>query len=117
MDKFWDDTELLVRKGNYPVELIPPGLYEWMDKNGNIFYGKDQKMEYIERATLYRHSVIAKAYEKNPNSIDTKETLKNFNKMRETKKYSQDEHEKIKLLAKKMIVFDMMKAKTSKIKI
>ena len=117
MDKFWDTTELLVQKGNYPVELIPPGLYEWMDKNGNILVEKEQKMEYIERATLYRHSVIAKSYEKNPHSIEAKENLVNFNVMRASKQYSPDEHKKIKLLAKKMIVFDMMKAKTSKIKI
>ena len=117
MDKFWEETELLVKKGNYPVELIPPGLYEWMDKNGNILCEKDLKMEYIERATICRHGMIVKAYEKNPYSIETKNTLTEFNKMRETKLYSSDEHDRIKELAKKMIVFDMMKAKIEKIKI
>lgn len=117
MEKDWDVIENLVRNNGYKLELINEQLYDWMDKNGNILVEKEQKMEYIERATLYRHSVIAKGYEKNPHSIEAKQSLVNFNEMRSSKNYSPDEHEKIKLLAKKMVVFDMMKAKTSKIKI
>lgn len=119
MDKFWDTTEELVSKGNYPIELIPPMLYDWMDKNGNILFNKEEKLKYLERATLVRHTAIANAFEKNPYSLETKAALSEFNKMRETKRYSEAEHDKIKELAKKMVVFEMMKNKlaTSKIKI
>lgn len=111
MDKFWDDTEELVSKGNYQIEFIPPMLYDWMDKNGNILHNREEKLKYLERATLVRHTAISMAYEKNPHSLETKAALFEFNKMRETKKYSQSEHDKIKELAKKMVVFEMMKAK------
>lgn len=115
MDKFWDDTEKLVGKGNYQLELIPPMLYDWMDKNGNILFTRDQKIEYMERATLLRHGVIAKNYEKNPYSLETKAALVEFNNMRETKVYTASEYLIIKEMAKRMVVFDMMKCKTSKI--
>lgn len=116
MDKFWDATEELVSQGGYPVELIPPMLYDWMDKNGNILIDKNEKLKYIERATLVRHSTIAMEYEKNPYSIETKSALNDFNRMRETKKYSEAEHGKITDLAKKMVVYEMMKTKLSKSK-
>ena len=111
MDKLFDDTELLVKKGAYSIELIPPMLYDWMDKNGNILLNKDDKMRYIERATLYRHGMIATSYEHNPNSIEAKNNLVEFNKMRASKIYSEVEHNRIKELAKKMVLFDLMKQK------
>lgn len=114
MDKFWDATEELVAKGNYPIELIPPMLYDWMDKNGNILFNRDDKLKFLERATLVRHTAIAHAFEKNPYSLETKAALNDFNRMREIKKYSEAEHEKIKELAKKMVVFEMMKTKLAK---
>lgn len=113
MDKFWDATEELVAKGNYPIELIPPMLYDWMDKNGNILFSREEKLKFLERATLVRHTAIAHAFEKNPYSLETKAALNDFNRMREIKKYSEAEHEKIKELAKKMVVFEMMKTKLS----
>lgn len=110
----WEATEIYVNRGNYSVHMIPPGLYEWADKNGNISATREDKLKFIERATLVRHTEISTAYEKNPHSLETKQSLYEFNKMRETKMFSVSEHAKIHELAKKMIVFDMMKKTISK---
>jgi hypothetical protein len=110
-EDLWEQTEALVKKGGYQIDLIPPSLYEWMDKNGNILFDSKEKMKYVERATLYRHSRLAADFDKNPNDPNVKKTLSEFNRMREDKKYSETEHNLIKTLAKKLIVFDLMKQK------
>jgi hypothetical protein len=110
-EELWEQTEALVKKGGYQVDLIPVGLYEWMDSNGNILFSSKDKMEYIERAILYRHSKLADDFQKNPNDLNVRKAISEFNKMRESKFYSHAEHELIKGLSKKMIVFDMMRAK------
>lgn len=107
--QLWDSTMEFVKRPNASVHLIPPGLYEWADKNGNINTSRDEKHEYMERAILVHHSELAAKYEKNPHSLETKKELNDFNKMREEKKYSIVETIKLQELAKKMIVFDMMK--------
>lgn len=109
MDAFWDSTQKLVVKVNYPVNLIPPGLYEWMDKNGNILLTREDKFKYLERATLARNSELSTNYEKNPHNLGVKEELSAFNRMRASGKIEGVELERIKALSKKMIVFDMMK--------
>lgn len=109
-DELWDETEKAVKKGGYPVDLIPPGLYEWMDSIGCILTNKEEKLKYMERATLYRHSKLAAAYEADPSSREAKKALNEFNAMRETKVFQGPELESIKMLAKKMVVFDMMKS-------
>lgn len=110
MVDFWENTAKLVKNGGYAVDLIPPGLYEWMDESGGINLDREKKNMYMERAMLYRHSIIASAYEKNPHSLETKQALVDFNRMRETKEFSQEEKSRLQLMAKKMVVFDMMKA-------
>jgi hypothetical protein len=114
--EYWSQTEALVMSGK-GVDFVPPSLYEWADANGNINLTSDQKNEYMLRAELVRYSTVAKAYEKNPHSNETAKDLIEFKKMRETKSYSEIEMNKIKELAKRMIVFGMMKDNISKIKL
>jgi hypothetical protein len=110
-EELWNSTEQLVKKGVYTVAHIPPMLYDWADKNGNITLSRDDKFEYLERAILIRHGDVKKSYEKNPHSLETKNALVEFSKMRESKEYSKSESDIIKQLSKNMVVFDMMKVK------
>jgi len=110
-DQLWDITELAVKKGGYPVDLIPPGLYDWMDVNGNILTNKEEKHKYMERAILYRHSKIVADYERNTTDRCSRTAMVEFGKMREEGKYSGPELEILKQLAKNMVVFDLMMAR------
>jgi hypothetical protein len=107
----WNSTAALVIKGFYPVDLIPskPSLYDWMEKNGNLDVSKNDKVKFWERACLTRHGMLAKAYEQNPHSLETKRELNEFYKMREDKIYSESEHAYLTTLAKKMVIYEMMK--------
>jgi len=107
----WESTAQLVMKGAYPVDLIPskPSLYDWAEKNGNIEISVDDKKKFFERACLTRHSMLSMAYEKNPHSLETKRELAEFNGMRERRAFAEAEMGRLKELAKKMVVYDMMK--------
>lgn len=107
MDKFWEDTQVLVKKG-FTIELIPPMLYDWMNKNGHILITKAEKREFFEGAVMHRHSILVKEYEKNPHSNESKERLTSFNRMRETRCYAEGEVKILQDTAKRMVVYKMM---------
>jgi hypothetical protein len=105
----WNQTAILVKKGGYPFQLIPSSLYEWKDKNGQIKASAPEKKEYLDRAILFRHGHIKNEFEKNANNLEKRQNLIDFEIMLSSKLYSQSEHNLIKDLAKKMMIFDMMK--------
>lgn len=109
MDKFWNDTEALIKKGGQ-LEIIPSMLYDWMDKNGNILISKEEKRGFFEGAVMHMNGILAKEYEKNPSNLEIKERLVLFNRMRETKCYSEKEVKILQDISKKMVVYKMMKA-------
>lgn len=107
----WESTAQLVMKAGYPVDLVPskPSLYDWAEKNGNIDITPEKKRDFFERACLSRHSMLSIAYEKNPHSLETKRELTEFNGMRERRAFAKPEMDRLQELAKKMVVYDMMK--------
>jgi hypothetical protein len=109
-DELWDSTEAAVKKGNYPVSLIPNGLYEWMESNGNILINREEKFKYVERATLYRHGKLNEQFESDPSDRYVKNKLKEFNDMRTQGYFVGEEKNAIQELARKMVIFDMMKS-------
>lgn len=107
MDKFWEDTQVLVKKG-FTIELIPPMLYDWMNKNGHILITKAEKREFFEGAVMHRHAILAKEYEQNPHSNESKERLTSFSRMRETRCYAEGEVKILQDTAKRMVVYKLM---------
>lgn len=110
MDDWFKDVFKKLEQGNYPVEFIPLALYEWMDKNGNIPTSAAEKKEYLAKAVNYRFQLLTSLYEKNDAEFN-KKMIDDFVKMKNTGIFIGDEIERIKSLAKKMILFDLIKNK------
>jgi hypothetical protein len=105
----WDQTSELVTKTRYSAILVPSFLYDWAAETGKINLTGEQKMEYKIRAEVVRYTDVVNDYEDDPHNIVKKQTLDNYNKMREEKYYSKVENDKIIDLAKRLIIFDTMK--------
>lgn len=107
--ELWEQTCELVNKRNYSAIFIPSSLYEWAVREGRIDLTGAQKMEYKTRAELVRHQNVVKDYEDNPHSNETKNILIHYNEMRNTQMYSKEENDKIIDIAKRLIIFSVMK--------
>jgi hypothetical protein len=84
-------------------------LYEWMDKKGEIKKTAAEKREYLSKAAAHRVVVLSQNVAANPDEKN-KTALEAFCAMMNKGMFEGDEVERLKLLAKKMILFDMLKA-------
>lgn len=109
MEDWLADTSLQIQKGNYDVQFVPPTLYDWMDKKGRITKTKAEKLEYLSKATAHRVVVLSQNLAANP-SNENKQALEIFCAMMNKGVFEGDEIERLKTLAKKMLLFDMLKA-------
>ena len=91
--------------------IIPPPFYEWLEKKGLLLLTKEQKIDYItnQAVTLrqYLLMVLVKSEGKHGQSL---KELNEFNRMRNQGYFTGIEVERLKGLAKKIAVFDYLKA-------
>jgi hypothetical protein len=109
MEDWMADVSLRIQAGGYDVQLVPPMLYEWMDKKGEIKKTAAEKREYLSKAAAHRVVVLSQNLAANPDEKN-KTALEVFCAMMNKGMFEGDEVERLKLLAKKMILFDMLKA-------
>lgn len=87
------------------VEFMPPMLFEYLEKRGEITMPIEENHEYLQKAVAYRSVELQKKAEKR-NSIDAFRELQEFRSMRERGYFTGNEIDRIKGLAKKLLFFD-----------
>lgn len=105
MESWFDETVKKVKAGTIKVDFIPLMLYEWMDANGNISATNAEKYGALERAANYRKCQLQEEYEKNP-SQSNQWRLSNFVSQKLRGYFEGEEVDKVKSLAKKILLFE-----------
>ena len=105
MLNWFEDTAKKIRAGELLVDFVPLMLYEFMDDNGNISATPAQKYEYLQRAAEYRLGQIQRDVEKHDNH-NNRWRLSSFIAMKSNGYFEGEEADKVKSLAKKMLLFD-----------
>lgn len=94
-----------VKGAEITFEYMPPMLYAYLDRRGEIVATKEEKREYLQKAAAWRSVELQKAWEKN-SSTDNYRALQSFRAMREQGYFQGAEIDRVKLLAKKLLFFD-----------
>lgn len=105
MGQWFDETVRAVRANEKTVHFMPVMLYEWLDGKGLIQKTNAEKRDYLSRAVPLRRKQIVEAYE-NSKSISDKLTLESFTAMEESGCFTGREIDLLKLIAKKIVLFD-----------
>lgn len=105
MTKWFDEVSAKIKSGSLIVELVPPMLYDWMDKNGNISKTGPEKWEYLNRAVNYRQSKLKEAVD-NADTATNRHNLSEFMRMKAAGCFEGSEITYLKNLAKQMILFE-----------
>lgn len=108
-EQLWNDLSLRVRNDNLTIDFIPVHLYEWKDKEGKITVTRVEKNNYLIRAVERMQSDMAKEVERN-NTDANRTALAKFMIMKKDSCFVGQWANRLKNLAKRMIVHDMMKA-------
>lgn len=87
------------------VDLLPIMLYDWLEQKGRITKTSAEKYEYLQEAVMYRQSKLAKAMEEQMSQAN-RESLQEFNRMKECGEFTGAEVSILKSLAKKIILFE-----------
>lgn len=107
MQDWFNVTAEKIRSGEMQLDFVPPMLYEFMDDNGNINATKEQKYGYLQKAVEYRLGKLREEVEKQ-DTPNNRWRLSNFLRMRDGGEFEGDEVTRLKTLAKKMILFDIV---------
>lgn len=102
------DVVLRVKTGKITLETIefmPPMLFEYLEKKGEITTPIEKNYAYLQKAVVYRAGELQKQAEKR-NSIDAYRELHEFRAMKEQGYFTGNEIERVKALAKKLLFFD-----------
>lgn len=100
----WLVREIRFIKTGKPVDFVPPELYDYLDKRGAIKATIEQKYEYIQKAVSRRLGELAKEA---TNSSDALQKYEQFKRMTEKGCLNGIEVARAKLLAKKLLFFDL----------
>lgn len=98
-----------VRSGACTIDFIPIMLYEWLDGKGEIKKTGSEKKEYLARAVEHRQGQLFKNVSDKDN-FDNRKVFSSFMLMKEEGCFQGDEIDKLKTLAKKLIVYDLIKS-------
>lgn len=104
MEQWLQDT----KDQNLSVQFLPVMLYDWLEKKGRIAPIKKEKWEYMQMAIAYRQSKLSEAFTDQMN-MENRNALSEFMKMKESGEYEPEEAEKLRSLAKKMILYNYLK--------
>ncbi len=109
--------EIILRVKNiktYSVEFIPLQLYEWLDAKKRIQITVSEKKEYLTRAANYRLAFLQEIVGNDPAPANQKK-LAEFSKSKLAGEFVGDDVAILKNLAKKMVLYDMVKLRISEI--
>lgn len=95
-------------KPDYPVEFIPVTLYDWLDKNGYVQKTTPQQREYMAKAIILRAKVLVSNARENPNEQNIKRR-DHFLSLQANGRYWGEDLEDVKSLAKRLLLFDLIK--------
>ena len=107
MVAWFDETAKKIKAGQLKVDFVPLMLYEWMDANGNITATPSEKYKYIEQAANYRQGQLEEEFQKNDGNA-TRWRLSSFMSQKLRGYFEGDELDKVKSLAKKILLFEMI---------
>lgn len=106
----WLSEEIgLIRTGK-PWEFIPTELYDFLDKKGAIKVTKEQKYEYLQRATARRAGQLEQEALR---SRQDQEYFQSFRRMMERGYLWGIEKERVKAMAKKLLFSDLVQKHNS----
>jgi hypothetical protein len=103
----WLAQEIRFIKTGKPFELVPPALYDYLDKRGKIKVTNAEKYGYLQKAAAWRLGQLQKEVERK-GSVDNLRALENFKSMKEKDNFSLEEFEQLKTIAKKLLFFDLV---------
>lgn len=105
MIDWFNNVSKQIKAGEITVDFVPLMLYEFMDDNGNITATNEQKYEYVARATDYRLGQLQDDVLKSDNH-NNRWRLSTFMGMKNRGYFEGEELDKVKALAKKMLLYD-----------
>jgi hypothetical protein len=103
------ETSAKVKSGQCTVEFIPLMLYDWMDKRKEIKTSSAEKKKYLVKATEFRFEQLLCECTNKP-SVDNRKLFESFSTMMEAGCFTGKEIDGLKGLAKKMILYDLIKS-------
>lgn len=93
---------------NYPVEFMPPMLYEWLKKKLKFCPTKEAQNDCMARAVAFRRTILFQNLAKDGNAHNERRH-KAYVAMVEAGCLEGEEIENVKLLAKKLFFYDFLK--------
>lgn len=102
----WLAEEIRFIKTGKPFELIPPKLYDYLDKRGKISVTNEEKYEYLRKAAAWRLGQLQREVERK-SDVDNLRALEKFKSMKEKDNFSLEEFDRLKIIAKKILFFDL----------
>lgn len=106
-DEAMEKWLLEIKKIPIKVDLLPVMLYDWLEQKDRIKKTAAEKHEYLQEAVMYRQSKLIKAFEEHMNQ-QNRDTLQDFNRMKESGEFTGSEVSILKALAKKIILFEYL---------
>lgn len=107
MQDWFNETAKKIKAGEMKVDYVPLMLYEFMDANGNISATKEDKHKYLEQAVNYRQWELEDELQKRDDHPN-RWRLSNFMSQKLRGYFEGEEIDKIKTLAKKILLFEMI---------
>jgi hypothetical protein len=105
MMDWFEATAKKIRAGEMLVDFVPEMLYVFMDENGNISATKEEKYQYLQRAAEYRQGQLQSDVDKN-DTPNNRWRLSTFITQKNNGYFEGQEADRVKLLAKKMLLYD-----------
>lgn len=102
----WLSQEIYSIQTGKPVEFVPPELYDWLDNRGKIKIGAKEKWTYLQKAIAWRGGELQKDCEGKGWAANSR-VLQSFRAQRDRGYFEGDEVERLKIIAKKLLFFDL----------
>lgn len=107
MFEWFLDVMKRVKSGVCTIEFIPGMIYEWLDAKGEIKKTGSEKKEYLVHAVERRHRILSFLLDIDDTPANRK-MLSEFASMREKGCFTGEEIDRLKVLAKKIIVYEII---------
>lgn len=107
MVEWWKSSYKDVKDGKLKVDFIAPSLYDWKDRIGGINLTTKEKRQYLEKSVNYRQSRLVSIND-TEGTQESRNELGKFLEMKNAGCFEGDEIKRLKDMAKRFIVFEMM---------
>ncbi len=105
MEKWLQET----KDQNLPVEFLPVMLYDWLVEKERLTPTKQEKWEQLQIAIAYTHQKLSTLVTNQMNT-ENRAALSRFVKMKEAGEFEPEQAEKLRALAKKMLLYNYLKS-------